>query len=489
LEDERLIDRKFMKTIVITVIASYLILSITGCVKTPASESSIVDSSQISSLTESQSPSQTEQDGDGLPEVDMEGYVFTVADTNEFRWRSPEVETEYSIAIRRRTEEIESRFNITVDIKTVQAGSFFQTVQPALMAGDKYADIMIPNTWNVGYFLTTDLLTDWKNIPHIKLDKEYWNKNATELLTVGDKILGSAADFIPHILPTWGMYFNKRLIDELKLESPYDLVKEGKWTLDKFREMSLAAKSDLNGDGIMDTNDRYGFAGPEQDMIRALFMGTGLRIVDENQDGTYRYTMTDSKNIDVINKLKQMIQNDGLLYPKPAANAWTDHRDAFMKGQSLFFATIAGFEHLREMEDDFGMVYMPSFDGENYYCAVDHNAPVVIVPSTNTDLDKVGIILEALAYRSQEDLEIIKNEKESLLFRDEESIEIYRSLPQHMAYDKFSLINMLGWDIAQTGVQLIMQIAWTNPEREAASSFAAVEEMAQTYIDEYFNIK
>jgi len=479
------IERKILSKGIIFLITMTMIITSAACNK-PTNESSVVESSEQPSEQSTATPTPIE--GDGLPDVDFEGYVFQVADPVVNRWRDPEAETDYGVAVRRRTEEIEERFNITIEHIPIQAGSFFQSVQPALMAGDKFADIFVSNTWQVGYFLTTDLLADWNDLPYIQLDAPYWNQNATELLTVGGRIKGSAADFAPHIFPTWSMYFNKRLIEELNLESPYDLVKSGNWTLDKFRELGLAAKADLNGDGIWDTNDRYGFAGPEQDMIRALFMGTGLRIIDEKEDGTYRYTMTDPKNIEVVNKLKQIIQNDGLLYPKPAANAWTDHTDAFMNGQSLFFAYIAGFNQLRDMEDDFGMVPMPSLDGKNFYCAVDHNAPSVLIPSTNPDLERTSIILQALAYRAQEDLKIVHDEKEALIFRDQESVDFYKELPKYMMYDKFSLINMLGWDIAQTGVQLIMQIVWTNPEREAASSFAAVEEMAQVYVDEYFNL-
>ena len=54
--------------------------------------------------------------------------------------------------------------------------------------------------------------------------------------------------------------FNKKIVSDLSLESPYDLVKSGEWTIDKFASMSRGISADLDGDGELDENDRYGFA-------------------------------------------------------------------------------------------------------------------------------------------------------------------------------------------------------------------------------------
>ena len=45
------------------------------------------------------------------------------------------------------------------------------------------------------------------------------------------------------------VFFNTELIDDLKLESPYDLVRNNEWTYDKMFEMSKLAYKD-NGDNV-----------------------------------------------------------------------------------------------------------------------------------------------------------------------------------------------------------------------------------------------
>ena len=47
------------------------------------------------------------------------------------------------------------------------------------------------------------------------------------------------------------IFFNKDLMDEYQIEYPYDLVRNGTWTVDKFFEMAKCT-GDLNGDGFME---------------------------------------------------------------------------------------------------------------------------------------------------------------------------------------------------------------------------------------------
>ena len=55
------------------------------------------------------------------------------------------------------------------------------------------------------------------------------------------------------------MYFDKKLAEDNGIEDIYRLFDDGKWTLDKFDELSKTAGADLNGDNRMDLEDQYGF--------------------------------------------------------------------------------------------------------------------------------------------------------------------------------------------------------------------------------------
>ena len=59
-------------------------------------------------------------------------------------------------------------------------------------------------------------------------------------------------------LLTGSVYFNKDMINDYSLESPYKLVHEGEWTWDAMFTMAETAAEDLNGDEEYTNEDRYG---------------------------------------------------------------------------------------------------------------------------------------------------------------------------------------------------------------------------------------
>ena len=51
------------------------------------------------------------------------------------------------------------------------------------------------------------------------------------------------------------LWFNKQLLTDNGFDMPYELVNEGKWTIDRMLEMVNSVSADLNGDMKMDAND------------------------------------------------------------------------------------------------------------------------------------------------------------------------------------------------------------------------------------------
>ena len=427
---------------------------------------------------------------DGLPNIDLGGYVFKVADYDRERWDYKPGASAFGDMVIQRNKYVESRFNCKIELIQVDPGSFFTQVQPKIMAGDKFADVIMPTMWGFGKFVSADILADISTVPHLKLDQPYWVQAVTELTTVNGKIHGVANEICNHHNLQWGIYFNKRIINELGLENPYQLVREKKWTFEKLREMAKLAVKDLNGDNIMDQNDRYGFAGSEGDLVNAMFTSAGFKMLDTDENGKVQYVMNNPKAIDFINLMKQIIRTDGLFYPKKPEQDWMAHYEAFKAGRVLFFSYLSGMEELRDMEDDWGFVPMPMGPGATDYTGwVDHNVAVMGIPMSNNDLDKTGLILEALAWKSQEERHVRLDHYDSTFFRDDDSTEMQAMLFGRGIYD----LAYLAWQpspaIARGTVHLLARNAYADPQAEPASSFAQVEEAVRKAVDDFFNKK
>lgn len=82
--------------------------------------------------------------------------------------------------------------------------------------------------------------------------RPWWDQRANEDLTVGGKLYFTTGDIsILDNMCTMVLFFNKQLIEDNSLDDPYELVKNGTWTLDKLFAMSEKVANDLDGDQQM----------------------------------------------------------------------------------------------------------------------------------------------------------------------------------------------------------------------------------------------
>ena len=72
-------------------------------------------------------------------------------------------------------------------------------------------------------------------------------------------------------------FFNKDMIAEIDDVNLYDVVNQGKWTLDYQSEFAGKFYSDLNGDGKADGKDQYGFVCTNMAYIDPYWSSSGFR--------------------------------------------------------------------------------------------------------------------------------------------------------------------------------------------------------------------
>ena len=355
-------------------------------------------------------------------------------------------------AMFKRDKAIEDRLNIRFNKIMIAKGKdeikqVLPMVKNSVMAGDGSYDLaLIHPMCDLNTFAQSQLVRNWNKMPHVDLSKPYWNQSMNDTLAVNGILLFAANDFIiPN--PTV-IYANKNLLRDYGMENPYELVRSGKWTWDKFAEMAKQVSRDINGDGIYDENDLYGFT--------LLLDGSGMIsmmhacnqfIAKKDEDGVPKLDLMSEKLVSLIDKIYDLVWVGNQTY------TWTTeiwdagkesllslHQNFFPRGHALFAIGSPGTganEFFRASEVDFGILPYPKYDeAQKDYISLEH-AGLMLVPMDAKDPEMAGIVAELLGSESRRytipiyyDVQITYKG-----VRDEESLEMLQLIFNNTVYD------------------------------------------------------
>lgn len=181
----------------------------------------------------------------------------------------------------------------------------------------------------------------------------------------------------------------------------FDLVRKGEWTVDKFIELISNMAEDLNGDGKYTEGDLLTFVG-ENVPLGTWQTAMDLKLVEKNAEGGYTVIGLNERFIDAYEKLAVYHKNtDGVL----RYGSIDDQSFRSMHGfANSSVATMCNFiyatEHIRDMEDDYGIIPIPKYDQEqaNYITQLGTSTSAIAIPNTNKNPELTSKVMEALAY-------------------------------------------------------------------------------------------
>ncbi|MCL1857861.1 MAG: hypothetical protein FWF92_01330 [Oscillospiraceae bacterium] len=351
-----------------------------------------------------------------LPETDFGGREFrvitgNVTDENRMydKFSTEEQSGEpINDALYTRRLHVEEKFNITM-ITTPSASAPADVAKKSILAGDDSYDLIMDIINNVKNLGSQHLLADLFTVPYIKddLDKPWWDQAMIRDLAINGKLYFQAGDIVLRDkLRLSCLYFNKDMCKSIGIDYPYQYVYDGTWTIDKLMEITKGVNKDLNGDGIMDQYDQWGFMS-QYEFALHLFEASGETTVSLNSDGVPEITMNTPRALDVIQKALTFCADPEAMFMadtiKGAADIWIQASAYYQEDRFLIRASL--FEpiarDLRAMPTDFGVVPTPKYNEqqENYYTYAEFNGHSIGIPM-NADLEFAGLITEALAYES-----------------------------------------------------------------------------------------
>lgn len=432
---------------------------------------------------------------DNVPDFDFGGADFRFllfGDGDPYNWSEIDILSDgadgetINDGIYARNLALEERMNIHITGSYQNATT---VLNKAVQAGDDAYDAAWLQLSQAGSTAQSGSVLDWLDMPYVDLSKAYWDASIIRDLSIGGHVYFMTGDISTiDNQATWIMMFNKSMIAENDLPSPYDLVNNGTWTIDRFSEMTKDVTADVDGDGAFTLADKYGIA-TTPDTAYGLFYSTGLSFISKDENDFPQYTLDIDKATDVLGKIG-VILNEGnrtLLSEKikGESNVFIALRDVFIEGRSLFYAEVMfHVAHLRQMETDFGIIPLPKYDEaqEHYITFVNPAGTCLAIPATDDNPEMTGAVLEAMAALSYQYLtpayyNIALQQK---IARDNESSEMLDLLLQNRVYD---LAMMYGWGGINSG---FVDLAKKN-STDLASLSAKKEKQIDQAIEKFIN--
>ena len=297
--------------------------------------------------------------------------------------------------------------------------------------------------YSMSYCVLTDEISMFCNnyaigvsdMPVFDLTKPYWDQGAIRTLSINGKMYYGLSDMgFGHYESNLVMFYNGVLLTNTQLESPYDLYKNGEWTLDKMYEMMQTVSNDENGDGRMvEGEDIFGFVG-RVGKYQTTVTGSGYSLVmwdDSTKTSEFKITSDDMMAIGEMTK-KMLFDEDISIVEGDKST------EMFKQGQALFYCrTLGDFRNLRDQEDDYGIINWPALRGDmvgSSYCV---NPEAFFISADCEDQERLATIIESInAYTYDYVLDdYIEKAVIGKGARDKQSAEIVRENFSRRAFD------------------------------------------------------
>ncbi len=325
-------------------------------------------------------------------------------------------------AIYLRNATVESLYKIKIEETemfgtSTGAGPGYNEVTKDFAADDCNYDLLAIGTLDAAKLAIGGYLYDLNSLPYVDLECSWWDQNANDCLMIYDKMFYTTGDIsVVDNIATHCILFNKSVATQYSVNDLYDSVKNDTWTYDKFLSYVKLVTDDVNGDQVMDHNDKYGLL-TWNDVLQASLIGSGVRVAEIDENGEMKLTLYSEKTVDLISSLTDVFNDGRYVYNYTTRNmgstqpskTYDQERDAvFGENRCLFYGlTLNAVPRYRDHETlNFGILPYPKYNEqqEKYGSYVGASYSVMhcvegIMPKDRVEF--AGTVIESLAYESK----------------------------------------------------------------------------------------
>ena len=439
------------------------------------------------------------------PNLDFKGENVVVSNLDPwegshtaFAVASDETTDTLDAAIWESNKRLEEKFNFTLVEDRFPQGSWeTRWIEHAnhlirnFSSGDDVYDFVYYAVGQRPDLITNGYLLDLSEFEQMKMDQPWWDTQLNKDITINGRLYMASGSFnlmTYNSMPT--LLFNKDLLINNQIELPYDLVREGKWTLDALYELASECVNQGTDPGWWIPAGKGGTSnygtGIHRDFPPYFLTAAGIKFVTET-DGDYEFTLGDSQEFyEVMDKILPFFTHcsNGGIGGGDASTSEYGCRKIFPEGRIAFMMTSVGdtFAVMRDAEVDYGVLPLPKMreEQENYITSVEDHMSYLCMPSTSKNPEDVASLLDALSYDRY--MNVVPVYYDSFVtykgLRDEDSIEMLQIMTAGRTVDIGMAYGMCYELVAQ-------QIGWNITSGNASSLIAANEGVINDFIDEF----
>ncbi len=319
-----------------------------------------------------------------------------------------------SSAVYTRNTVTEEKYGIKIE--QVESDKIDTSIRNGISSGTMDFDVVLNQRDKLAALATSGYLYDFNSL-NIDYTKPWWEANCAEGYEINDKLFIMANDIsVSNLAGARFFFFNKNLIKDYQLTSPYTYIDENNWTLDTFLSLVNAVYSD-DGDQVRTGNDTYGLlmeTGATNGNAIHLLVGCGVEFSSKDENGMLKVELDIDKIDNVFGKLSTVLKGDTCLTYTDASegaeysefgNKYNYGRNLFAQDHFLFVQANMGVTNqVSDMEGEgYGIAPNPKYsaDQESYYHKMDKLSLIWGIPNSEAlDFTKIANVMDYWAYES-----------------------------------------------------------------------------------------
>ena len=358
-------------------------------------------------------------DPTALPKMDFDGYTVKFAvspvnngDKTSLAYLSCDAdETDggaIASSVYQRNRKVEELLNVKIEVVyTSQSDEFRSTIMNSVNSGKNEYDVIMSDQSGMRLVVEGCLLNvEQIDNSHIDMNGDWWDSDYIEKMTYADEVFWLAGPLsLTHAGELCCFFVNLDMYDA-KLKSTYgdiyDLVRVGKWTLDKLTAMSAVVYDPVNPNAAYASDEDVMGLRVTSSMEKALVVGIGAEMSSKKADGSgvdftlITQNVVFSKMMDALYKFTNESDKDGIVNGKTY-----DTESQFVSGKQLFHgATLTDAATIFESAPfETGIIPNPMYNEEQkeYRTSVYGTAQVIGIAQCCQNTEATTATLEYMA--------------------------------------------------------------------------------------------